>query len=273
MTHKEALKLCSINPDAKIIYPPIALSLGSKVLDTRQGKKVVDIPIATYSNISAIGSPPKTKKTFLTSLLVSAYLHHNQFSGKIKTHRKDHTVLHFDTEQGEYHASRVFNRVLDMANLDFKEAYKCYALRVLSPKQRIDFIEKEIAYNKNVGLVIIDGITDLVADINNIEESNLAVHKLMEWSGKYKCHIMTVIHTNYNSDKITGHLGSILLKKLETLISLEQINDEVKVNCKLIRGFSFESFNFKINSFGYPEICDNYYDPLREDFPKTQKLG
>ena len=29
----------------------------------------------------------------------------------------------------------------------------------------------------------------------------------------------------------------------------------------------------KINSFGYPEICDNYYDPLREDFPKTQKLG
>ena len=47
MTHKEALKLCSINPDAKIIYPPIALSLGSKVLDTRQGKKVVDIPIAT----------------------------------------------------------------------------------------------------------------------------------------------------------------------------------------------------------------------------------
>ena len=146
-------------------------------------------------------------------------------------------------------------------------------MRVLSPKQRIDFIEKEIAYNKNVGLVIIDGITDLVADINNIEESNLAVHKLMEWSGKYKCHIMTVIHTNYNSDKITGHLGSILLKKLETLISLEQINDEVKVNCKLSRGFSFESFNFKINSFGYPEICDNFYDPLREDFPKTQKLG
>ena len=37
----------------------------------------------------------------------------------------------------------------------------------------------------------------------------------MEWSQKFNCHIITVIHSNFGSDKPTGHLGSALEKKRE----------------------------------------------------------
>jgi hypothetical protein len=54
----------------------------------------------------------------------------------------------------------------------------------------------------------------LVSDVNNLEESNACVQKLMEWSAIYNCHIITVIHSNYGSSKPTGHLGSFLEKKV-----------------------------------------------------------
>ena len=115
------------------------------------------------------------------------------------------------------------------------------------------------------GLVVIDGVADLVSDVNNLEESNLCVQKIMEWSAKYNCHIMTVIHSNYGSDKPTGHLGSFLEKKTETQIQLEAntVNKEwVTVSCKRSRGYAFETFSFSINEFGLPFVVGEIYDPL-----------
>ena len=66
---------------------------------------------------------------------------------------------------------------------------------------------------ENIGLVVIDGMADLVSDVNNIEESNKATQKIMEWSARLNCHIVTVIHSNFGSDKPTGHLGSSFLKR------------------------------------------------------------
>jgi len=108
-------------------------------------------------------------------------------------------------------------------------------------------------------------VADLVSDVNNLEESNLCVQKIMEWSAKYNCHIMTVIHSNYGSDKPTGHLGSFLEKKTETQIQLEAntVNKEwVTVSCKRSRGYAFETFSFSINEFGLPFVVGEIYDPL-----------
>ena len=46
-------------------------------------------------------------------------------------------------------------------------------------------------------MVVIDGVADLVSDVNNLEESNLCVQKIMQLSAKYDCHIITVIHSNF----------------------------------------------------------------------------
>jgi len=114
-------------------------------------------------------------------------------------------------------------------------------------------------------LVVIDGIADLVSDVNDLEQSNNVVQKIMEWSQKFSCHIITVIHSNFGSDKPTGHLGSLLEKKTETQIQLETntVNkDWITVKCKRSRGYAFDTFSFKVNNVGLPEIIGNLYNPL-----------
>ena len=265
---------CLVSTDEIMEYPPTALSLGEKIIQTKKGNITIPIPIGTYGNFSFVQAPPKTKKTFFVSLLASVYLSgQNNFGGDIRGHRDGRCLMHFDTEQGHWHSQRVFKRVEDMANTKELGCYITYALRRVNYKDRIKFIEYKLEQNKgNNGLVIIDGIADLVSDVNNLEESNLCVQKIMELSAKYDCHIITVIHSNYGTDKATGHLGSFLYKKTECAISLEQNSvhkDNVTATCKISRGYSFDTFSFSINRFGLPFVVPAIYDPL-EDFKTNQ---
>lgn len=253
-----------IDPSEEIGYPPVAISLGNATMNGQ----TYPVPIGTYGNFSFVQAPPKSKKTFFISLLGSVFLSgQNNFGGKLQGHRKDECLVHFDTEQGKFHAQKVFRRVLDMSPSEDVGCYHTFGLRTMSYKDRINFIEYYL-YNcleNKAGVVIIDGIADLVSDVNNLEESNLVVQKIMKWSAELDCHIVTVIHSNFGSDKPTGHLGSFLEKKTETQIQLEvnTVNKElVTVSCKRSRGFSFETFSFKVNDRGLPEVEGDLYDIL-----------
>jgi RecA-family ATPase len=154
-----------------------------------------------------------------------------------------------------------------MADMNGSEniCYFTYGLRTLGYKTRIEFIEYCIKAKSNTGLVIIDGIADLVGDVNDLQQANDCVQKLMEWSAKNNCHIICVIHSNFGSDKPTGHLGSFLEKKCETQIQLEAntVNKEwVTVRCKRSRGYAFDTFSFEVNDLGLPQIIGDLYDPL-----------
>jgi len=264
---------CYINPLEKVEYPLPAISFGTKAFETKDGLIEYPIPVGTYGNFSFVQAPPKSKKTFFISLLSAVYLNDeiNGISGDLKGNRQGKHLIHFDTEQGNFHASLVFKRPMEMSGNKI-ENYHTYALRQLSAQDRIDFIEYclyDKLEGKEVGVVIIDGIADLCSDVNNIEESNLVVQKLMKWTKELHCHIITVIHSNFGTDKPTGHLGSALEKKAETQIQLElnTVNKElVTVSCKRSRNTSFETFSFKVNKAGLPQVEGNLYDVLKGVF-------
>lgn len=259
---------CYVNTKENIEYPPVALSYGEKLLKTKTGDSLLPIPLGTYGNLSCVSAPPKTKKTFFISLLASVYLSgRNIYGGDIKGHRDNGNLVHFDTEQGLWHCQKVFKRVYDMDSKINPDIYHTFGLRAIGYKTRLEFIEYYLKTKINTpSLVIIDGIADLVSDVNSLEESNAVVQKLMEWSANYNCHIINVIHQNYGSAKMTGHLGSFLEKKCETHIELEAntVNKEwVTVKCKRSRGYAFETFSFQVNELGLPTIVGNLYDPLK----------
>lgn len=261
---KALLKKCQINPLQVIKYPPIALSLGNTVIKNNKGNEVLKIPIGTYGNFSFIQGPPKSKKTFFISLLSSAYLGDNHFVGGIKGNRGNKSLIHFDTEQSDFHSSKVFRRAIEMSGIT--ENYYTFALRELNYFERVQVIEQSLSQIKNVGLVIIDGIADLVSDVNDLEQSNQCVQYLMKWTARYNCHIITVIHSNFGSSKPTGHLGSFLEKKCETQIELEvhpAMSERINVGCKRSRGFPFQNFSFKVNQIGLPEVIGEEYDLLK----------
>jgi hypothetical protein len=110
-------------------------------------------------------------------------------------------------------------------------------------------------------LILIDGVADLVNDVNNIEECNYVVQKLMEWSEVYNVHIMTVIHSNYGSEKPTGWLGSALEKKAEQQMILEASGDGTIVRCRRSRGYPFQPFTFSVKD-DIPYVVGNYKNNL-----------
>ena len=255
---------CVIDINKKIEHPPVAISFKTKEVSTKDGVQSFPNAIGTYGNFSFIQAPPKSMKTFFVSLLGSAFCNpKGKFTRGMDSFRDNKHFVHFDTEQGEWHAQRVFKRIQWMnkgLSLDF---YHTFALRKISYRSRIDFIEYYLdcmrEEGKEIGLVVIDGVADLVSDANNLEESSAIVQKIMAWTTIYNCHIVTVIHSNNGSDKPTGHLGSFLEKKAETQIQLSRDENKlgaITVSCKRSRNTPFEQFDFKLDEQGLPKVIN-----------------
>lgn len=256
-----------IDPYKEVERPPVAISYG----EYKTKDDIFHTPIGTYGNFSFVQAPPKSKKTFFISMLAGAYLTETtKYTGNIRGHREGKRLVHFDTEQDTHHAQRVFKRVLQMSQYNGLN-YDTFGLRTFSAQNRVEFIDLYLKlYGEETGVMIIDGVADLVLDVNDIKESNDIVQRIMKWTEIYNVHIIVVIHSNFNSDKPTGHLGSFLEKKTETQIQLkvrEENDDIVDVVCKRSRAYPFEDFSFEVDREGTPQIIDKIDNVLRIDTP------
>lgn len=250
-----------IDPSAKPPEPPMVFSKGYYY----EGGKQNAIPICTKGNFSFIYAEEKRKKTFLVSLFCMAYLKpNNEYVGDIETHINEGKIVHFDTEQSEYHAHRVFSRGYRVCN-DIKR-YQTFGLRKYSWKERLDFIDWYLYSYDNIGFVIIDGIADLCKDTNDKEASEEISQRLLTWTEDLDVHIMTIIHANPNSDRAKGHLGTSLGAKCETKIFLDLIDrNNVLVTCKSSRNSGFEDFAFNVDNTGMPNVLEEIPERLDAD--------
>lgn len=250
-----------IDPSAKPPEPPMVFSKGYYY----EGGKQNPIPVCTKGNFSFIYAEEKRKKTFLVSLFCMAYLKpNNEYVGDIETHLNEGKIVHFDTEQSEYHAHRVFSRGYRVCN-DIKR-YQTFGLRKYSWKERLDFIDWYLYSYDNIGFVIIDGIADLCKDTNDKEASEEISQRLLTWTEDLDVHIMTIIHANPNSDRAKGHLGTSLGAKCETKIFLDLIDrNNVLVTCKSSRNSGFEDFAFNVDNTGMPNVLEEIPERLDAD--------
>lgn len=265
-------------------HPEILISIG-------QDQKGYSIPVFTAGEISCTVAPSKTKKSFLKSLFTSAYIggQYNHYTTHIKGHRTDDCfILDIDTEQGEFYAQRTFRRVERLTGFEYKN-YIPVATRRLSAYERVkltDYILRESQYAGKIKLVLIDGIADYVEDSNNLVMSNEIAHYLLKWTDELNIHIHTVIHKTFGSDKATGHLGSAVTKKVETIININALKDNqgnitnfntVKVTCGMARGKMFDPFHLSVNSDGLPfthtdeddnVFNENKFEQEKKELPK-----
>jgi hypothetical protein len=204
--------------------------------------------ICSEGNISAVVGDAKSKKTFLCTAIVGAMLNPSTLVRPMGIAHNYRRVLWVDTEQSVEHIQRVLYRINLLTNNDLQSEHQmlyALALREVDPLRRKKLVEDALEYYKPK-LVIIDGISDLMYNTNAPDESEALVSKLLALSTQYECHIMVVLHTNPDSDKARGHIGSTLRRKVEAMMFVHRVGDVSVVEPRVCRNSEFERFAFHI---------------------------
>ena len=170
-------------------------------------------------------------------------------------------------------------RILRLAGLPTDKDVDDFVFMVLreqTPDKRKQIIGYMLENMPDVGLLIIDGIRDLMYDINSPSESTDLINLLMRWSSGYNLHIHTVLHLNKGDDNTRGHIGTELNNKAETVLQITKSTQDgniSEVKAMHIRDREFDPFAFRINDNALPEVMDGYvFQQPKQDrnFPLTE---
>ena len=225
----------------------------------------------TMSNISTVTGRAKAKKTFAVSFAVAAavgsILVLDRIRGKLPANKQ--TVLYFDTEQSRNQVLRVVKRICRLCDIADPPNLIVYAFPAFTHDDRLKAIDFAINNTPGIGLVIIDGVKDLAVD--PVMESDQAAHvmtHLLQWSHTLNIHILCVLHQNKGDANVRGHLGTEIVNKSETVLSVTRDSTDKEISHvepMFTRNQEFEPFCFRIDESGLPVLVeDEQYSPQRE---------
>lgn len=213
----------------------------------------------SLGNFSLITGKAKSRKSFFLSMIAGALLScdpNATITGHLPSDKKK--VLYFDTEQGEYHVQKALKRIEAIAGENF-DNLEVYYLREDEPKERLELIDYVIKTTENLGYVFIDGIRDLTYSINDEQQATLLSTYLLQWTATYNIHITTVLHQNKGDTNARGHLGTELVHKAQTVLSISRAKDNKDISLIEVtesRDKDFDGLAFEIDSDGLPYITD-----------------
>ena len=232
--------------------------------------------VMSRQNISCVTGKAKVGKTFLMTLINEAILHKGEFQGVLSSYlpKQKDKVIYIDTEQSRYHISLILQRIKSVISNEKIENVLMFNFDALSTEKRRNAVETLLYGMNDVGVCIIDGIADLVYDTNDIRESANMVDDLRKWATERDIHIINVLHQNPSqSEKMRGHLGTILTNKSETVIQISSSKEDESV--KLVetlatRNKKPDNWSFEIID-GIPTIQNECYQEPKAG-RKVQKV-
>lgn len=234
----------------KIPLPDTVLSFGGQVVSTRK-------------NIFGITGKAKVGKSFLMTLINGAVLKKGE-TGVLASYlpKGKDKILYIDTEQSDYHVSLVIRRIKEIAEENRIDNLLMYAFDSVPTQSRFDYTEFLIMNTDNIGLVIIDGIADLVKSVNDEIIACDMADTLRRWATVKDVAIGYVLHQNpSDNSKMRGHLGTVLMNKSETVIQISSSkeNESVKlVETTQTRNRKPDNWSFEIIN-GTPVVMDECY--------------
>ena len=247
------------------IWASILIKATDKYTTPPEVIHVSNSTISTLGNFSASTGKGKSKKTFnVCAIVASAITGRKVLNYEAHFPEGKRKILYFDTEQSSYHCHKVLERINRLAGYPAEEdlsLIEFVMLREYNPIDRRQIIELALAERPDVGLVIIDGLRDLLFDINSSIEAAEVIGLLMRWTSQYNLHIHTVLHLNKADDNVRGHIGTELNHKAETILQISRNEDDGKVSevhATLIRDRDFPPFAFQINDEGLPELIEGF---------------
>jgi len=234
---------------AKPRYVKFLVDLTKDIPDPQPLLKRGEHIIFSRGNISCITGQAKSRKTFCISLLCADFLNEN----------KSGNILIVDTEQSASYVWMNTRRILRILNWNVRQnnpRLSVLPLRAFSIQERITLF-KEAIMDLKPDIVFLDGVRDLVLDINSNAETSEMIALLLQLSAQCENTICCTLHENPSNDKVRGTLGTEMQNKCETVISVAKVDEQLSTcEPKLTRGKSFDKFSFYINDEGLPQYCE-----------------
>lgn len=208
-------------------------------------------------NISGIIGRAKSRKSFAVTMFAAALSGGMNLYNKFKV-LKPQKVLYADTEQSADDVQLVTKRVRAISGQE--DNLFMYPLKPYNPKERIKAIELLLIEHKP-DVLIIDGIKDLIYNINDAVECTDVMSILQKWNVVYDIHITCVLHQNKGDGNARGHIGTELDNKCQVMIRITKDENDVEVSEfkeTFGRGKGTAPFDFFVNNnhfdFGLPEV-------------------
>ena len=197
-------------------------------------------------------------------------------------------VLYIDTEMEKDNTIALKNRVLTMAGRDINGQYDDFVIEMYRDLEEVKALDKDrkpildkhgrptyinpaiVRWRKTLKaiwqykptVVFIDGVIDVVADFNDNIECQELIFKCMKLASHYDISLWCVLHQNPGGEKLVGHLGSFLERKVTDVIQTKKVKDDktgdvtFEVKQKKARSQDFADWKFRvlpIEAWGRPE--------------------
>jgi RecA-family ATPase len=185
--------------------------------------------IGSMGNFCVIQGKPKARKSAFVQTILSAAITGSEIMNiGVRMPTNNHIVL-IDTEQDTNDiAANLYRLKKQIGIKTFKpvDNFSVYSVSDLGPGKIISFINNLFIQNKNIGLMAIDGVLDMIEDMNNITESRELLQQIKLWAKVNNCLILLVLHQSKSSNYSIGHLGSFADRKAQAVLSVEKEKDD-----------------------------------------------
>ena len=228
-------------------------------------------PCFPRRELVAITGKAKSGKTFVSSMLIACC----QQRDVLSFHRECETplrVLWYDTEQSDESTQDILkNRIMRMTRdsvvrqptlFDESRAeppLDIFNVRAVEWKHRRSLLVEAVNMCKP-NLVIVDGIRDLVNDINDGVLAQEVMEELLHLATEAECCIVCVLHQNKGGEdhNLRGWIGTELMNKAFEIYSCEKMMPQriFKLEQTQTRKYDIERpMYYEVNDDGLPVTC------------------
>ena len=218
-------------------------------------------PCFPRRELVAITGKAKSGKTFVTSMLMACCQSRDVLAFQ-RIVEEPLRVLWYDTEQSDESTQDILrNRVLKMTNLTTTNCTNytnadVFNVRGVAWKERRDLLCEAVT-RCMPDLVIVDGIRDLVNDINDGVLAQEVMEELMHLATQHDCCIVCVLHQNKSGEdhNLRGWIGTELMNKAFEVYACEKLMPEriFKMEQTLTRKYDIEqTMYFEVGENGLP---------------------
>ena len=208
------------------------------------------ISFISIGDIHLIQAQAKQGKSTLVTILVATCLCGKLGALEYILKRKI-TIVVFDTEQFESDTHKQLTMMHELDEDNNGSEVLMYNLRKRGFGERYKFV-KETIIRKKPTFVVIDGIRDLIPDINDSVGCPMLVQELMQLASEVGCAIICVLHNNPSDGKARGWIGTELINKCAYSIELEKPGSVVTVKTPITRGAPVPQWQFTFGADGKP---------------------